>query len=290
MPVSGTSFVPTSSFKRDIPVVASVVEKSIQFTGYPHLSSEMVATKIAEYMSTNQNPFGAAEWKQYFGVDVGPETPFEEGFDEWWNGPDPVDVYNRVPKPRLVSETHLRPVFAPRFFTETHLRPVFAPRFFTDIQEKTLHARSLQTLSHLGLEFFYNSEALEQNRNKKAGPSCWLVMRKGVLEDTRNQSWEVQQEYLKKLNAVTGAGYEEKPSIIDLATVILPCKRADGERHLGDNTGVEGRFTYSRGRETVKYQDKEYPLVLGGSAPSGVRVFCFVYDAGSLGVAALRKF
>ncbi len=266
-----SSFAYTGSFLRDrAPLIELISSADL-------LPVKGVAGIVAEYVTSKNNPFGAAEWKEHFKIDVSPDIPFGEEFNAFWNGPDPVDVFEKVQNPRLVSETHLPPVLG--FQT------------YRSIQDNTVHARSLHTLNLLGLEFVSEPKALEQHRNKEAGAACLLVMRKDVV--ARNQTWEAQQQFLKALNAKTGAGYEEKPSVIDMATVILPRKVVNGEYHLGTSvTGAEKRRTYSRCAETVEYDNQNYPLLLGGFHPSyGVEINDdHEFDYANPGIGVLKKF
>lgn len=232
-----------------------------------------VAGIVADY--TKQNLFGAADWKRQFNIDVGPKIPFGEEVDKFWQGLDPVDVFNRVPNPRYVWETHLR--------------PVFGFEYYKDLQNNT-HARSLDTLNQLGLKFADNNTmALQWYRNKAAAGSCLLVMRKDVL--ARNKSWSDQQQFLRNVNAATGAGYEVMPSAVDLGTVLLPSIVEDKEYHLGTSKGAEGKLTHSRCEEVIEYGEIKHPVVFGGSYLSGVWVdtLCVLVDD-CVGVAALKKF
>ncbi len=258
------------SFLRDIPLLTSSVESSMSSSG-----CRDVAGLVAAYMVTQQNPFGAADWRKHFNnINVGPEISFGNELDRFWQGLDPVDVFEQVPNPRYVWETHLR--------------PVFGFESYTDLQNIT-HVRSLDTLDRLGLKFSFEPAVLRENRNKPAGPACWLVMRKDFL--ARGESWSDQQQFLKRVNAATGAGYEESLSAIDLGTVLLPSIVEGNKYHFGNGSGDGRDWIFSRSKEVVKYENTEYPAIFG-SGPNGV-LFYQVSQGdtnNSIAVAAMRKF
>jgi hypothetical protein len=225
---------------------------------------------VLEFLASNDSPFGRAEWIKK-GFDPGPEPEWSKELTDFWYGPDPIDPTKPV--------------------CETHLPPVFQPRFLTNSQKTEVLPISLKTYRKIGLPFRFAEDGFRQNQNHKAGPGCWLVMRKGVVEETRNKPVLEQVEVMKALNAKTGAGYEELPSVIDLASVVFARYVFKGERNLGDDTGAEKRWTFSCCAETAKFDNFKYHLLFGGFAPGGVRVgYGYDYFRDRIGVAALRKF
>ncbi|HSX38953.1 MAG TPA: hypothetical protein VLE95_09080 [Chlamydiales bacterium] len=278
-----------SCFERDIPHLQELIEESrekdIKTDPFP---IEVVKT-IAKYVETHPNPFGAAEWKKYFGVDVGPEPEFKEGFEAWWHGPDPIDPS--------------------KFVCETHLPPILAPQFLRN--EQGIFPRTLDTLEKMGLGFStlgFSTSGVGRNfqniKNVVADPSHWLVMRKDVLArksrypDTDTHiPWEHQKQYMKDLNEQTAAGYEAEPSMIDLATVIFARYVWTGEKHLGSGLdGEEGRATLSYCSEYMQCLNPHcsFPFIFGGLHESNGKIRTFV-DCGrdnssATGIAALRKF
>lgn len=240
-----------------------------------------VARLVADYAVPKIDHFGKEEWMRYYGVDVGPEPELPDEFYEWWLSPDAIEPG------KLNCETHLAPVLRPRWITETDAEG-----------KKTLSCYSLRTLGRLvqhpqegpPSQYMFDSQALEQHGNIKAGPARWLVMRKDVF--ARDQSCDQQKECIQKLNTA-GADYDEMPSALDLATIVFATHvRTGGDRHLGDSTGKEGRWTFSRCKERIQFNENSYPLVVGGFAPGGLLVLrCYGdYVSEYYGVAALRKF
>jgi hypothetical protein len=213
-----------------------------------------LAQIIVGYMTTQHNPIGAEQWRK-IGVNVASEPEFKEGFEDWWCGPDPVDPSKRV--------------------YETHIPPVLR-----------LPDSSLQSLIQMGLQF--KSELLEayEHEHIKIENPCWLTMRKGVLAS--GDSFGGGQQCIEDLNA-NGAGYEEKPSSIDLATVVFARYKFNGERHLGDSTGEERRITSSR----CFFNDECF--VIGPFSLTGILFKITSVRKGSLrgkrgqGIVALRR-
>ncbi|HSX37560.1 MAG TPA: hypothetical protein VLE95_01885, partial [Chlamydiales bacterium] len=269
-----------SCFERDLPHLQELIDES-QGSQTDPFPREMV-DKIAEYVGMHPHPFGAAEWKQYFQVDVGPEPEFKNGFEAWWNGPDPIDPS--------------------KFVYETHLPPILAPQFLSN-EQGTL-PRSLATLEKMGLKFYgeHHRSFRPIKNHVVAEPSHWLVMRKDVLarrgNGQRNRSWEKQVQYMKDLNEKKAAGYETEPSMIDLATVIFAHYAWTGEKYLGDWKGMEGRTTLSYCREYIRafhMYEIRIPFAFGGvdNCINGkISVFVtYGRDNSSVtGIAAVRKF
>jgi hypothetical protein len=131
------------------------------------------------------------------------------------------------------------------------------------------------------LKFSY-APTVKHDKDIQIETSCWLVMRKDVF--ARSESWGKQKQCIKDLNA-KGAGYEEEPNAIDLATVVLARYKLNGERHLGDDLGAEGQWTNSRCMLDGRLK------LLGGFASAGAKISAdndcdHVYS----GLVGLRKF
>jgi hypothetical protein len=233
---------PPILFPRDKPLIASSIKDGANLL-------PDVADLVADFLVSQQDPFGAAEWKKYAKVDPGPEIPFSRDFAPFWNGPDPVDLADGVPNPRLVSETHLPPVFAPRFFS----------------YDTTLFPRTLQNMNRVGVSLdagYFGYDAWLRRQEKKVGPSYWLVMRKEIV--CRGKSWEETEKYLNDLKKNPHTRYEELPSALDLCTVLAASFLRDRKCYLGDTYGEEKQHTFSRCKEHSIPNDPEYQMVLGG--------------------------
>jgi hypothetical protein len=236
-----------------------------------------VAGLVAGYAVDIIDRFGAEEWMRYYRVDVGPEPELSDEFYDWWLSPDVIEP------DKLNCDTHLPPVLRPQYVRKAALNIPL----------------TLDTLGYLAQHpkegppsrYDYDTVALWRHGNTKAGPARWLVMRKDVF--ARDQSYNRQKECIQKLNAI-GANYDEMPSGLDLATILFVTHaNTGGDRHFGDATGKEDRWTFSRCRERVQLSDRScfsLPMIVGGFAPGGLRVCCYDVDGEDFGVAALRKF
>lgn len=227
---------------------------------------------VLDYLKSNDNIFGDKEWNQVLGVDPGPVPPLPYQFIEWWYEPD-------VKKPKYQN-------------CETHIPPVYRPEMLIDYETLTVMPTSLATLKKLGLGQKLEGDAYNEYKDKPAGSSAWLVLRKEVF--ARNKNPQKQFAYIKALNRKKGSKYEEKPSAIDLAFVVFARYAFKGERYLGNEDGEEKRLTYSRCGETVEYDtDDESHLVVGSFSPGALYVDDVYNDYDSdedSGVAGLRKF
>jgi hypothetical protein len=214
-----------------------------------------IATIAAQYITGEERigVFGPNFW-QSKGIVAGAVPHIDLAFYEYWYGPDPVDPTRRV--------------------CDTHHRPVWIPDNL-----------SLATVEIAGLQFDpSDTEALRQHRNTLTSGGCYAVMRKEVLGRKLPELEQIQQ--LKK------AGYPGLPQAADVAAVLFAINQHDQSRWLGNYTGAEKRWTYTRCVERVAYGESSYALDVGGYAPSGVfvRDYLYDYDDEHIGVAALRKF
>jgi hypothetical protein len=214
-----------------------------------------VAAIAAKYITGEEKIglFGPNFW-QARGVDAGVVLPIDPAFYDYWYGPDPVDPTRRA--------------------CDTHHWPVWIPE-----------GLSLATLAGAGLSCNSNNTGpWLQHKDTPTGGGYYTVMRKEVLG--RNLP-EVKQ--IQKLNE---AGYPGLAQAADVAAVLFAMNQHNGSRWLGDDTGEENRWTYTRCVERVAFGKSRYPLVVGGSAPSGVNVNESSYGSNDecVGVAALRKF
>ena len=248
------------------------VDEHLETYGFPR----DVTGIVNEYVMERPGVFGRAGWLEYLGQDVGnPRLP--DKCVSWWNAPDAIDVFDGVADPRKNYETHLEPIWRPDIVS----KQPYDLETLTNLVAHPLNGHP--TTIHQG------AEAYSQHKNTPAGPGCWLAVRKGVV--ARNLRYPEQVEYLDKVNAATGAGYERDNALLDLVTAVVIPHVLRGERHLGDDTGMERRWTFARSRDLVRYSHGSWPSVVGGFAPSGVNV-SYLYDSVNEagGVVALRKF
>lgn len=230
---------------------------------------DAVTNLVLDYLKSNDNPFGAKEYIDVLGVSPGVVPALPEELIKWWYEPDAVDPEKQN--------------------CETHISPVYRAEELGDPQTLDIMLTTLETLKKLGLGQKDEGDPYNQNKDKPAGPGAWLVLRKEVF--ARNKTPQEQFAYIKALNKKTGSKYEEKPSAIDLAFVVFARYSYKGERYLGDDTGEEKRWTYSRCGETVRYGTTDYPLVVGGFGPGALNVVSIGFSAHEDdGVAGLRKF
>lgn len=275
-------------FDRDLPSICEQLDSPIheQLDSSTVMSSDL-AQIVIDYLCNNDNPFGREEWNA-IGLDPGPVPELPKELIDFWYGLDPIDKTKQV--------------------CETHIPPVYRPEKVYKIKTSEELNISLAMFQELGFPFLLgrNRPFFQQLKNNTAGLACWLLLRKGVLEETRSRPVDRQVEVMKALNAKTHANYEELPSIIDLACVIFARYALKIERNLGDTTGEENQITRSRCAEMVKticssrleimgtvtHFDSDLHSSIGGFGPEGVWVSAEMNEFGleTVGLAALRKF
>jgi hypothetical protein len=244
-------------FERDIPVVKN------QLLASKTIDPDSISI-VLEYLTNNENPFGMYEWINR-GFDPGPEPEWSKELTDFLYGPDPIDPTKQV--------------------TETHYPPVFQPSFLTNIQTREVLPISIKTYYKIGLPFDYHATPLRQKERPREEASCWIVMRKGLLKETRNKPVLEQVKVMKALNANTGARYEVLPSIIDLASVMFVQYVLKKELNFGDRP-----WTFSRVAETMKSNGSNINLSFGGDAPWNAYLRDRSYVCENDCVTALRKF
>src|SRR5581483_9533892 len=62
---------------------------------------------VVSYLLGKENPFGAPEWKRYFGVEIVDAPQLRRSFYTWWFAADPVEPSKQR------CETHLPPILRP---------------------------------------------------------------------------------------------------------------------------------------------------------------------------------
>jgi hypothetical protein len=303
-PAPGASLVATTSNSVFLESARPAIIKALN----EHLIPDLAKT-IAGY-AIQGKAFMAEDWKRFYGVEVedlelGPE------FYDWWFQPDaedPIWFDPKVKEPtQLNCDTHFPPFLCPETLLETAELPPPALRHrFASYVDRTDY--DLETLERLvqnpkeghPSKFADDGAALEQNRKSKAGPSCYIVVRKELF--ARNLPTDKQREYMKQVNDKTNAGYEVLPRALHLATAALVHHTVTGERYLGDATGMEKFSSYGRCEDKVKYRNLRYPVIVGGQVlfvpgvvgglrPSGGLSLSYVdFDRDHIGVVGLRKF
>lgn len=206
----------------------------------------VLATVIADYITSHEDCFGAEQWREYFGVDVVDKNlglnPYE--FYSFWFESDPIDPTKQI--------------------CDTHLRPIFRPRITKYIRGQIPDPYSLRSLGqmiqrprkgHPARYVYHNARAFNEHGLTKVKSSCWVVMRREVL--AKGKSYSEQEQAIADLNKKPNVGYEKFSSVIDIATALCVNHCMTGERLLGDNTGVEKIWTCSQAKEIVVVKVKE---------------------------------
>jgi len=223
------------------------------------LTVQDVANLVTDYLAPVR--FGAAEWRHWFGVNVGFEPKFSREITLFWNQPG-------------VSDTHLPPVLCPQFIND---KP-FTLKLLGQLVKNPKNGGNAS-------KYAFQSSALEQHQDTPAGPACWLIMKNSI--EARGQSYAVQVAWLQSLPG----GYEARTSAIHLATVVFTRHVIAGERPLGDRDRLEGYWGFARCQERVHFGGADnQPLMVGGFSPVGLLVDSSSFNNNQYGVVALRKF
>ncbi len=272
--------------------------------------NEDVATLVAEYVKGDENAFGAKEWQEYYGVDVGPELPFSKDLIDWWLDTDPLEPS------KSIYDTHVPPVLRPQSIT--NIKTKTKEDFNLKALEKIVAAPKKGNPGHFHEMSRMISPALSEHENTPAGPTCLLVMRKGLLfpnnsdETYDDAAYAKQKDALKALNAKIkpGRGYISETSALDLATIIFTRYTATKEILFQRGSPAEEilfrqerragrkgpRPTLGVCKEKSRFPDQPvglpaFHVCVGGFNPSrGLNIGIFMHSKADVGTVAMRKF
>jgi hypothetical protein len=176
-------------------------------------------------------------------------------------------AYQSLPKDILKILTSDCPIFKGKKVMETHML-VWVPGNLT-----------LNELEKLpGVKYDYCNRSVSDELEKTQEDSCWVLMTKDVIPDSRDKTYQQQQELVEKLDK----GNYEFPKARKAAVCIIG-------HFLETNEYLFGRkpWTYTRSEEKVD----GYPVVVGGFSADGLNVSNLTDSVNvPLGVAAFRKF
>lgn len=270
-----------------------------------------VAQIVVEYIK-NGVVFGPADWREYYGANVGNEELTAEAF-QWWNSLDAITPFDPAGQPVYNSDTHYGFYYIPARY-----RPN------PDMGEVPLHLQEFEYLAQQPkkgnpsrLNDKARKEAFEQNEKVQASAACWAAMRKGDVF-FRGQTAPQQRDSLKALNrkteeqmlklsaqfgtrfgALSGTRYANFPDLRVLCILVRAHLTKTGERLLGDDTGAEKRITFSHTEQRMSYfiwsahveVGGHMPSYIGGSSFSGGLCICVDEDPDEeTGVACVRMF
>ncbi len=272
----------------------------MQYTSLDENTAKIVANYVADGKIMDR-----AGWKEYFGVEIGAETPEVQAalafsdFYRYWHGPNPRDVMeNRTPA-RQVCQSSLIPVVRPQTLTFPDGTQI--PFTLIDLGRLVREPKKRPAAQY----WSENTQTLVQHGETRAGPSRLVVLLQDVV--ARNKPWsreaddldeKGQVQYLQELNRRTGYGCRN-PDTLSQVTVLFAHHVMTGQRPFGDATGMEGRWTYGRTEEEVEIEGDRYHVIAGnfetgpldplrGSAPARLDVSSRSFDREYGGVGVLR--
>ena len=208
----------------------------------------------------------ASVWQRYFG-DVGATPPLPDNIAAILNSPCPFW------SGRQVMDTHLL-VLIP---AHVEGKPLTLDYLGELIQRP-------QGGGHATKYRYYWDGARKAIGSKASGRSYWVLMTRDVLPGSRRKSNAAQCALVADYANRTGLPYEV-PGALEAAVVMLLHYARSGERLYSDSP-----WTYTRCRDSVVVDYKDYPVVVGGFSSGGLYVSDYNFDSSRVGVAGLRKF
>jgi hypothetical protein len=206
---------------------------------------------------SHESAFGPKEWYEYFGGYLRNIPRLPPNMTEIMNSPCPFSDNKKV------YETHLL-VLIP----ETVSGQPLTLKTLGELVKKPFTGTATQ----------YSGYNFGEYTDPNAPPSHWVLMTRGVIEGSRNKSYQTQQALL---NQKAGGSYAV-PTILDATVCIFMEYFRTGTRLYPDSPS-----TFTRCQE--KY-DANWQLGVGGFAPGGLLVSHYGYDFEFNGVGGSRKF
>jgi hypothetical protein len=209
--------------------------------------------------------------------------------------PLPCDILQILDSKCPIRSDERKPDGTHYKLSDTHLLYLIPPGTLNELEAR-VRAYGSQALNDQGgrlypignpLQFrFFADVTRWEHGNVRSHEYQWILISNDVLPGSRNKPYQEQAQRVAELNRKARTNYEV-PSLYAAAAAYFLHKVATGES-LYEEGNEQNRniHTYTRVKETVQ----NCPLVIGGSAPSGVNIFYYLYDDEFLGIAALRKF
>jgi F-box domain len=234
--------------------------------GWDQFLGEPTRWKMAIY---KEIAFGNEEWAKCFGKDVVKDEKDDK--EEFFSlSPTIIEDYRRFKSafPEKSAKDSLMLVRLPKTLNrQLTLKSLgeLAKRYFTD--------------NNMGYKFIW-SVIVDDLGNKSIDKSRWVLMTKDVLPGSTVKSYNDQKDIVVNLAQKSLIGYEV-PETLEAAVCILA-------QYFDSNTRLfsDSPLTYKRCEEKAQ----GYRTVVGNFAPAGLSVRYNIFDGGSVGVAALRKF
>jgi hypothetical protein len=237
------------------PVQLSMLQAGLQFNkaiNEIRLQTPQVALSKA---------FGAAEWMEFMGAEIGEEPPLPANILEILAEACPFSGNGR-----MVAETHLLMLIPETINGEplnlNSLGMLFKAKF-SDIGDET------------GYRFIWQ---LIQTNVKNHGKSRWVLMTRDVIEGSRGETFNKQQA----LVATRGQNKYEVPlALVAAACILLEYARSMGRTRLyGDEP-----LTFTLCQENLN----GFSLVVGGFTKAGLFFYIESETPDYIGVGAIRE-
>ena len=208
--------------------------------------------------------FGKANWKRFFGGDVGKVPPIPENMAETLKALCPFNPGKQV------GDTHML-VLIPQTVNK---KP-----FTLNLLQELIQKPKEKTPTNF---CFYSPKVKEELGKNSIAKSYWVLMTKDVIPGSRNNPYKKQKQLVKE----KGAGSYALPSAIEAAASILMHYFKTDECLYGQDP-----WTVTRSQETVS--EDQRPVGIGGFSLGGLDVDYygpFDGDVDDVGAAAVRKF
>ena len=209
--------------------------------------------------------FGPESWREHFGVAVGNVPSLPPDIDQILDHPCPFWPRKKV------RETHLLVLIPSK---------IDGVPYTLDKLGELIRLRFSDTAARYR---YYDADTKNQLGFVSPPASCWVLLTRDVIPDSRCKPYGVQKEQAVHHAARTGLSYR-LPSSLEASTTVLAHYVRSGERLFAD-----APLTYTRCQDLVTYEGAHYPVVVGGFESSGLSIH-YDYYSFPCGVSYCREF
>lgn len=213
--------------------------------------------------------FGAAAWREYFGVEVDEEPQLPANIERILHSMAPF-LLDEESAPQRVGDNHLLTLIPSKVDEESFTLDKLGELV---LQNRNGHFTAFQgnnkeVLGDCSRGYGYYSHYLTavNRRTPLTRAPYWVLLPKTILQGSRGKHYAYQKAALEKYS---GRGYE-LPRALEVATSLLAhYARSGGERLYASESHSKGWWTYTHCLDIDKDGD---PLVVGGFEASGLGV------------------
>ena len=233
-----------------------------------------------------EEAFGAAAWREYFGVEVGAEPKLPDDIEEILDARAPFKLEDERSR-RPVRENHLLTLIPGKVdgvpFTLDKLGAMLLENRRGQFDAFSGNAKKKMGGNSHGYRYYTQFLKDVDRTRALTGAPYWVLLPKTILKDSRDKD---KSGHASLVNKHSSSGYS-MPHALEVATSLLSHYARSGGARLYAKENSKNYWTFTRCVEDDPNGD---PIFVGGFEPSGLYVDDSIYDRSFGGVSCCRKF